>query len=150
MHFLLSHVFQEWTGSFFKNSSLREVGHVVQLGHNPRDPCTNPERSSRAFTVLHVNGVHVINLVFCCCTRIGEHGSRVQQLLRRRLLPATTQDPNTACTFQLLSAAHVLSVQSKLSLYDYYLSIEQLTDATSTSNPKVHLSSMCALARILT
>jgi hypothetical protein len=57
--------------------------------------------------------------------------------MRRRLFPATTTDPQTAATFALLESAQILSVQSKLSLYDYYLSIEALTDATNTSGLKV-------------
>ena len=137
-------------GSFFQNSSLWEVGHVVQLGHHHGDPCTNPEQSTQAFMILHVNGIHIINLVFCSCSHASEHSSQVQQLLRRRLLLATTIDPSTACTFQLLCAAHVLSVQSKLSLYNYYLAIENLTDATRMSGSKVCLSIEYMLIWILT
>ena len=48
-----------------------------------------------------------------------------------------TIDPQTACTFSLLESAQILSLQSKLSLYDYYLSIERLTDATGTSGVNV-------------
>ena len=68
---------------------------------------------------------------------IAHHGDRVQQLLQRRLFPATTTDPQTASTFALLESAHVLSVQSKLSLYDLYMSLEILTDATRVSDVKV-------------
>ena len=46
-------------------------------------------------------------------------------------------DPQTACTFLLLEAAQLLSLQSKLSLYDYYIHLEQLTDATGTTNVNV-------------
>ena len=55
----------------------------------------------------------------------------------RRLFPATTLDPQTACTFLLLQAAQLLSLQSKLSLYDYYIHLEQLTDTTSTADVNV-------------
>ena len=71
------------------------------------------------------------------CSEAGHHGTRVQQLIHRRLFPATDLDPQTACTFSLLKAAQLLSLHSKLSLYDYYLSIEKLTDATSTANVNV-------------
>ena len=50
--------------------------------------------------------------------------------MRRRLFPATTTNPQTGATFGLLDSARVLSVQSKLSLYDFYISLETLTDAT--------------------
>ena len=48
-----------------------------------------------------------------------------------------------ACTFELLHAAHILSVQSKLSLYDYYLSIEYLTDTSRTMGFKVCFPHSC-------
>jgi hypothetical protein len=118
-------------------SSLRQAGHLLQLGHHPAEQCTNPQRSTKPFTVIHTNGIHLVDLAFCGCTEVGNHGTRVQQLLRRRLFPATTLDPQTACTFSLLKSAQLLSLQSKLSLYDYYLSIERLTDATGTSNVNV-------------
>lgn len=78
-----------------------------------------------------------MNLAFCGCSEIGNHGTHVQQLLRRRLFPATTLDPQTACTFALLKSAQLLSLQSKLSLFDYYLCIENLSDATGTMGVKV-------------
>ena len=128
---------QKWNGSYFEKSSLREAGHVLQLGHHPNDLCTNPQRSTRTFTVIHTNGIHLIDLAYCACSEAGRHGTRTQQLVRRRLFPATTLDPQTACTFSLLKAAQLLSLQSKLSLYDYYLSIEKLTDATGTTDVNV-------------
>ena len=130
---------QEWTGAFFRKSSLRSVGQKVQLGHEPGDACTSPQRSTRPFTVIHINGIHLVDVWFCGCDLAGNHGDRVEQLLRRRLFPATTTDPQTASTFALLEYAHVLSVQSKLSLYDLYISIEILTDAARVSGIKVHV-----------
>jgi len=126
---------QEWTGTFFKKSSLRKAGLSIQLGHYPGDTCTNP--NTRAFTFIHTNGIHLVDISFCACSQASDHGDHVQQLLRRRLFPATTRDPQTGATFALLESAHVLSVQSKLSLYDYYIAIETLTDATHTSGVKV-------------
>lgn len=108
----------------------------MQLGHYPGDACTSPQKSTRPFTVIHTNGIHQIDLWFCGCNLAARHGDRVQQLLRRRLFPATTTDPQTGSTFALLESAHVLSVQSKLSLYDFHISIETLTDAARVSNVK--------------
>ena len=122
---------------YFQKSSLREAGHVLQLGHHPADVCTSPQRSTKTFTIIHTNGIHLVNLAYCGCTEAGKHGTRVQQLLRRRLFPATTLDPQTACTFSLLKSAQLLSLQSKLSLYDYYICLERLTDATGTADVNV-------------
>ena len=82
--------------------------------------------------MVHTNGIHIVDLAFCGCSEVAQHGTKVQQLLRRRLFPATTLEPQTACTFSLLKSAQLLSLQSKLSLYDYYICIEKLTDATGT------------------
>ena len=128
---------QEWTGTFFRKSSLRNIGHKLQLGHPPGDTCTSPQRSTRPFTVIHTNGIHLVDVWFCGCNLATQYGDRVEQLMLRRLFPATTTDPQTASTFALLESAHVLSVQSKLSLYDFYISIETLTDATHISGVKV-------------
>ena len=128
---------QEWTGTFFKKSSLRKAGLNLQLGHYPGDPCTNPD--ARAFTFIHTNGIHLVNVLFCACSQASDHGDHTRQLLRRRLFPATTRNPQTGATFSLLESAHILSVQSKLSLYDYYIAIETLTDATRTSGVKVSI-----------
>ena len=128
---------QEWTGSFFRKESLRNLGLKIQLGHYPGDTCTSPQRSTRPFTVIHSNGIHQVDVLFCGCNLAARHGDRVQQLLRRRLFPSTTTDPQSASTFAVLEYAHILSVQSKLSLYDYYESVEILTDATRVSGIKV-------------
>ena len=137
-HFPLTRL-QEWTGTFFRKFSLRDAGQRVQLGHLPGDKCTSPQRSTRPFTVIHTNGIHLVDVWFCGCNLAAHHGDRVQQLLQRRLFPATTTDPQTGSTFALLELAHVLSVQSKLSLYDFYISIETLTDAAHVSGVKVHV-----------
>lgn len=108
---------------------------MIHLGHNQPFPCTKP--SIRTFTIVHTNGVHLVEIAFCGCSEVGRHGTRVQQLLRRRLFPVTTLDPQTACTFALLKSAQLLSLQSKLSLYDYYICIEKLTDATGTAGTNV-------------
>lgn len=83
--------------------------------------------------------MHQVNILFCGCNLAANHGDRVQQLLRRRIFPATTTDPQTGSTFALLESAHILSVQSKLSLYDLYLSIETLTDAVGVAGVKARI-----------
>lgn len=57
--------------------------------------------------------------------------------MQRQLFPATMMNLQNVATFAFLEYAQILSVQSKLSLYDYYISIEILTDATHTSGVKV-------------
>ncbi|KAI9068672.1 hypothetical protein FKP32DRAFT_1672009 [Trametes sanguinea] len=125
------HRVQRWDGRSFERTSLKALGLVVGLGHCPdAPPCTNPVQCRSDFTVVDVNGRHTVALTFCGCDRAGEASDPVQQLMRHRLYPATDIDPNTAFTFSLLEHYHVQSLQGKISMYDYYTSLERLTDNT--------------------
>ena len=97
----------------------------------------SPQCSTWPFTVIHTNGIHLVDLSFCACTKAVLHGSWVQQLLWCRLFPMMMLDSQTACTFSLLESSQLLCLQSKLSLYDYYLCIKWLTDATGATDVKV-------------
>jgi len=83
---------QEWTGTFFQKSSLRNIGHRVQLGRQPGEICTSPQWSTRPFTMIHTNGIHLLNVCFCGCDLTIHHGDCVQQLLQHHLFPTTTTD----------------------------------------------------------
>jgi hypothetical protein len=85
--------------------------------------------------VVHTNGIHSLKIQLCSC-----HGDRSHskfQLLRCSWLPATTENPWTAFTFDLLDSYLLLSLQGKVSREDYYLSISRLTDNTGLEPPKV-------------
>ena len=62
IHTLLTHS-QQWTGAFFKKSSLQKAGLSVQLGHHTGDVCMNP--NAHAFTIIHRTGIHVVDMRFC-------------------------------------------------------------------------------------
>ena len=126
---------QEWTGTFFRKTSLRKVGLTIHLGHYDGDVCTNP--NPRTLTIIHTTGIHLVDIWFCGCNQASNHGDHIQQLLQCDWFPTTTTNPQTVATYALLEYAHIISVQSKLSLYNYYISIEILTDATYTSGIKV-------------
>ncbi|KAI9058883.1 hypothetical protein FKP32DRAFT_1606369 [Trametes sanguinea] len=130
----LRYMSSRWDGRSFERTSLKALGLVVGLGHCPdAAPCTNPVQSRSDFTVVDVNGRHMVTLTFCGCDRAGEAGDPVQQLMRHRLYPATDIDPNTAFTFSLLEHYHIQSLQGKISMYDYYTSLERLTDNTGVT-----------------
>ncbi|KAF7313390.1 CxC2 domain-containing protein [Mycena chlorophos] len=104
------HWVEMWTGEYFKRISLQSLGLRIQLGHPPRETCSIPRSTSTNFTVIHTNGIHT--------------------LLRRRWYPATVDQPNTCATFSCLDTAQTLSLQAKISTYDYYASLEWLTDGS--------------------
>ncbi|KAI0716933.1 hypothetical protein C8Q76DRAFT_616443 [Earliella scabrosa] len=126
------HRVQRWTGRTFEASSLHDAGLSIQLGHCDGSSCSNPIPARRDFCAIDLNGRHNIRLSFCGCDKAGQAGNLVQQLLRADLYPATHVEPNTAFTFRLLEHYHIQSLQGKISMYDYYESLERLTDNTGT------------------
>lgn len=89
--------------------------------------------------VVHTNGIHNVAVSFCDCRNVGVAGSHRQQLLRRRWYPATHLEPQSCFTFQVLEQFHLLTLQGKLSSYDYYGALEKLTDNVGLSLAKVGL-----------
>lgn len=51
-----------------------------------------------------------------------------EQLMLNEWLPATMDRPKTACTFRTLETFHMLSHRGKITAYDFYTSLEKLTD----------------------
>ena len=119
---------------FFTRTSLRDLGLTVYLGHQGK-PCPFIGRVLDKFTVVHTNGVHTLKIQLCAC--YGDRSHAKFQLLRCSWLPATTEDPQTAFTFDVLDSYLLLSLQGKVSREDYYLSISRLTDNTGLDPPKV-------------
>ncbi|KAJ7257987.1 hypothetical protein C8J57DRAFT_1135578 [Mycena rebaudengoi] len=133
---LILHRIEKWNGQFFDRKTLRELGVRIQLGHwhEPQNQCPVPERPPKdSFVVIDDHGVHEVFVDFCGC---GRGGSHVQQLLRAQLFPATTTRPATAATFSVLRRFHLLSFESKCSMYEFYHSLARETDNTGTKPPK--------------
>ncbi|KAF9458782.1 hypothetical protein BDZ94DRAFT_1172931, partial [Collybia nuda] len=90
------------------------------------------------FVVIDVHGIHRVGIDFFDCHHVLPHST---QLLRAGLYPATTKNPRTAATFQVLKEFHMLSFMSKISGFEFYASLSCLVDNTGTSPPPVHLIS---------
>ncbi|KAK7022007.1 hypothetical protein VNI00_017109 [Paramarasmius palmivorus] len=122
-------VIQFWNGRFFQRVSLESLGLVVQLGHTSNTPCPAPNTSAPAnFTVLHTNGFHRVRIQYCECGNAGSLAHMHQQLLRHEWYPATAKVPKTAFTFRLLEHFHTMTLVGKVTAYDYYRGLENLTD----------------------
>ncbi|KAF7321649.1 CxC2 domain-containing protein [Mycena kentingensis (nom. inval.)] len=128
------HWVEEWTGSFFAKISLGSLGLRVQLGHPVGESCSVPLAGPDDFHILHLNGIHPVAVDFCGC-RAGGPVSFPLQLLHARLYPATTARPQTCATFACLDNFHSLSLHAKTSAYDYYASLELLTDGSGNKPP---------------
>jgi hypothetical protein len=108
---------------------VTDVYIFVALLHSPKPGPSN-------FTVIHVNGLHYLNITFCGCSKMNDCNF-VQQLLHRGLFPATVQQPQTCSTFQLLHHFHLQSVQSKVSTIHFYQALERETNNTGLIDIKV-------------
>lgn len=53
---------------------------------------------------------------------------RWEQLMLNEWLPATLDRPKTVCTFRVLELFHMLSHRGKTTAYDFYMTLEKLTD----------------------
>lgn len=85
------------------------------------------------FTIIHVNGFHHVRLAFCRCSTDEKEQLEYVQLLRALLFPASWQQPKTAFTFELLDFLESLSSHGRVSTYDFYYTLQRLTDGQGTT-----------------
>lgn len=99
------------------------------------ESCSNPQPAAGDdFVVLDITGVHQIGLDYCGCERATSHSC---QLLRARLYPATVMAPKTAATFNVLEFFHLLTFESKASVFEFFNTLTRRTDNTGTVNVPV-------------
>ncbi|TFK79956.1 hypothetical protein K466DRAFT_504721 [Polyporus arcularius HHB13444] len=143
------HTIEGWNGKHWEKSSLRKLGYVFQLGHDG-GPCPCPGDTTRRLVVGDVSGIHEVQIRFCECLDESEEFTYTWvQVFRQGWFPATTNRPATAFTFRMLNAFQELNFQGKTSLYDYWKSLERITD-NSGSGPSLVLSHVVRLWRHLT
>lgn len=71
-----------------------------------------------------MNGIHEVSFTYCGCSRAIPHH---QQLLRRRIYPASQITVRTCATFELLRVLHMFALTTKSNTYDFYRALEKLT-----------------------
>ncbi|KAF9492528.1 hypothetical protein BDN71DRAFT_1483780 [Pleurotus eryngii] len=119
------HQVEQWNGCFFDRCSLQSLGLRMQLGHPQGNSCARPVPSfGNNFVVITSHGLVHTSIDFCGCTRSHTHDV---QLLRACLFPATTTDPRTAATFEVLRLFQILTFGSKVSGYKFYQALARLT-----------------------
>lgn len=115
---------QEWKNHFFHKVTLQSLGLRVQLGHQMGTLCPFCTRGHKDFVVLHLNGIHVINLDFCGCP--GALPFR-NQLLEMGWWPSTPLEPQSAATMDVLRSFHIWNLQGHIAPTDFYRGLEQIT-----------------------
>ncbi|KAF8577085.1 hypothetical protein K439DRAFT_1649163 [Ramaria rubella] len=108
-----------------------QLGLWVQLGHDGHS-CIRPKSSVKDFIVLDTTGIQSMSVDFCNCDCADPY---YIQLLRSEWFPASVANPTTVVTFQCIELFQCATLQSKISTYDFYSTIEHLTDNTDINTP---------------
>ncbi|KAF8164054.1 hypothetical protein K438DRAFT_1775752 [Mycena galopus ATCC 62051] len=137
------HRIEKWHYSYFVRTSLAQLGLRVQLGHRPHQRCSAPEPAHSGFITLHTNGIHKVRIDFWGCERAEEVGGPEIQLLRAGWFPATHEWPQTCATITVLEQFHQDTLQSKMTMYDFYGVLEKLTDNTGIKPPDQYHEWIC-------
>ncbi|KAJ7015755.1 hypothetical protein C8F04DRAFT_1284868 [Mycena alexandri] len=117
-----------WNGEFFERVSLKSLGLRIQMGHTGFETCDSPQPGHTDFTVVHSNGIHAVAVDFCGCENAHMAGTTREQTLRMSWFPATDLEPQTCATFRVVELFHILTLQGKVTTYDFYSGLEKLTD----------------------
>jgi hypothetical protein len=81
---------------------------------------------------------------FCGCSQAHAAGDRLEQTLRSSWFPATNQELQTCATFHVLEMFHIMTLQGKVTTYNFYGGLEKLTDNTGLGKMKVGMHSLRA------
>ena len=126
-----------WNGSFWEHRSLFALNEnfVVSLAHSG-NPCPALLSSSN-LTVILMTGIQVVHVVYCGCGTLGPGAFPYIQLLHMRLFPASHKSPHTTVSFECLELFHMLTLQGKLTGFDFYTTLEHLMDNSGVDPPSV-------------
>ncbi|KAJ6487280.1 hypothetical protein C8R47DRAFT_1216473 [Mycena vitilis] len=129
------HRTQKWEGRFFVKKTLGDLKMRIQVGHTFPERCMVPHAAKTDFVILHTNGIHEVNVDYCGCGAAFDAGAPEVQLLRAGFFPATHERPQTCATLAVLEKFHQDTLQSKMTMYDFYGVLEKLTDNTGIKPP---------------
>ncbi|KAJ7609963.1 hypothetical protein FB45DRAFT_982292 [Roridomyces roridus] len=120
------HIIEEWRDNYFHPCSLASLSENrrVQLVHPPAQYCNFPD-GPHPMVVLDNNGIHQLEIDFCGC--VGAP-SICDQVIDIGWYPATKTAPETCATLSLLKRFHTLNLQARVSAYDFYNSLEVVSE----------------------
>jgi CxC2 like cysteine cluster associated with KDZ transposases len=141
------HRIQAWNGDHFTDTSLKNLGLVLYLGHDgypcpalhqdgsfPIPSSAQSPSPTSTLTIIDRLGVHEHNVQWCQCPN-GQ--SRDIILLCMGLFSASIHHPKTAFTFQCLHYFHIDSMECQTSARNFYTKLQRLTNETFPDNVKV-------------
>jgi hypothetical protein len=99
-----------------------DLGLDIQIGH-ALGHCAYPTLT-RTITVMHTTGIHRFRAAFCNC----DHGDGVehwQQAFRDGWFPATTRQPQTFATIEVLKLFRLLNVVAHVNVRNFVTTLER-------------------------
>jgi hypothetical protein len=125
---------QLWNGDYWQDMALFDINITlaIQLGHDG-GTCPVPAADTSTMIVVDITGVHRIWVRFCACQKT----ERYIQLLRAKMYPSSENRPRSAWTFDFLDNYVKISLQGKVSLYDFYNAVLHRSHNTATSDTLV-------------
>ncbi|KAJ6597135.1 hypothetical protein DFH09DRAFT_1072042 [Mycena vulgaris] len=120
----------DWDEGFYNDVSLKSLGMWFYIGRelHPDRMCPHPKRApGNKFVVLDTKGLHEVDLHYCDC---GKGDTFPIQLLHVKWLPSTGKRPRTAATFNVMHQYHLLSLESKCSMGEFYNGLVRMTNNT--------------------
>ncbi|KAF9035679.1 hypothetical protein BDZ89DRAFT_1130296 [Hymenopellis radicata] len=138
------HIIREWDGIKFNKVSLRSLGLRVYLGHEDGSRCIMPQINPHPLVVMHTTGLHEVSVRYCNCL---EAAPRRIQLLRFGWYPATVHLPATCASMEALELFHALTLNGKLTAYNFYKTLVYLTDALGIRVPKKRYQPLLRIIR---
>ncbi|KAJ6457197.1 hypothetical protein C8R47DRAFT_995822 [Mycena vitilis] len=134
------HCLKEWTGVHWIEAALcgpeekRGLGLVYRVGHHGF-PCEWPAAGERSMVVIDVTGIHTLKYRFCGCDKSRRVVSgTLGQLIGKGWYPATTIDPTTCATIQVLELFRLLNVVGNMNVHDFVGALERKMDPTLVSS----------------
>ncbi len=128
------HLLERWNGECFERTTLADLGLVIHLGHSG-EPCPaishdKRDKNTSTITVIHLTGIQDVKVEYCQCMEAPSYcmQPRPLQLLSVRLWPSTYERIQGAFTLDVLEFFQQLTLQSKISAYDFMGTLRRLTD----------------------
>ncbi|KAF8655209.1 hypothetical protein AX14_008200, partial [Amanita brunnescens Koide BX004] len=112
------HHLQKWTSPHFHHTASSDLEHIIGLRHyGVLCPNRLPDSKGHLTTVVHVNGIHHIQIKYCQCANAP---SELEQLAKSSLFPASIKRPETAFTFNVLKEFHMTNNTLPGNVPDHY------------------------------
>lgn len=148
------HQIKKWTGKFFDQADLGDLGLTINLGHDgglcPMQlkhsdeveewidednislasndtECTEKKSvfSDHKMVFVDSSGICKREVKWCLCSTAAPHHL---QLLQMRFFPATLTNPSTSFTFRVLDLFHIEAMECKTAALNFYSKLKRLTN----------------------